>query len=152
MALGYMNDFFFTFFFLNKILYAIFWYSVFVYANIKRKLYYTVSIWPAISYNIGVCHTLRSWLYDISALIMTLSPGLEKQVRVPRKLSHIHLNVLLFSNPGDNTRIFVKVRGRFVHPFLQIVGPSPLDWRKTGLWNVFLTVLQAPWHTIQFEI
>ena len=93
---------------------------------------------------------------------MNLSPVLEKKlyigmefrqfsrnnkfVKAPGKLSHINLNVSLFSNPGDNTRFCVKVQDRFVHQFLNISGPCPLDWRTTGLWNVFLTVFQAPWH------
>ena len=74
--------------------------------------------------------TLRSWLHETSALIITLSPGLEKKlhigvefqqfsrntmyVRVPGKLSEVHSKVLVSSNLGDNIWFLVKLRDRFV--------------------------------------
>ena len=67
-------------------------------------------------------------------------------VSVPGKLSEIHSKVLGFSNPGDIIRFLVKLRDIFVPSFLHILGPCLLDWRTLGLWNVFLTVFQAPWH------
>ena len=65
-------------------------------------------------------------------------------VKVPGKLSEIYFKVLVFSNPGDNIQILGKLRDRFVPLILHISGPCLLDWRTLGLWNVFLTVFQAP--------
>ena len=66
---------------------------------------------------------------------------------MPGKFKYIHLNVSLFSNHRDNISFLVKVWDIFVPLLLHILGPCLLDWRTTGLWNVFLTVFQAPWHT-----
>ena len=65
-------------------------------------------------------------------------------VRVPGKLSDIQSKVMVFSNPGDNIQLLVELRDRYVFLLLHILGPCLLDWRTLGLWNVFLTVFQAP--------
>ena len=70
-------------------------------------------------------------------------------IRVPGKLSEIYSKVLVFSNPRDNIRFFGKLRDRLVPLFSHISGHCLLDWRTLGLWNVFLTVFQAPWHTCE---
>ena len=53
----------------------------------------------------------------------------------------------MFCNPGDKVLNGVKRRGQICPVILQAIGYCPLDWRTPGLWNVFLTVFQAPWHT-----
>ena len=65
-------------------------------------------------------------------------------VRVPGNLLEIHAKVLVFSNPGDNIQLLVKLWDRFVPLFLHILGPCLQYWRTMGLWNVVLTVFQAP--------
>ena len=65
-------------------------------------------------------------------------------VKVPGKLSEIRSKALVFSNPGDKIQLLVKLRDRFVPLFLNILGPCLLDWTTLGLWNVVLTVFQAP--------
>ena len=61
-------------------------------------------------------------------------------VRMPGKLSEIHSKVLVFSNPGDNIQLLVKLWDTFVPLFLHILRPCLQDWRTMGLWNVVLTV------------
>ena len=68
-------------------------------------------------------------------------------IRVPGKLSKIYSKVLVFSNLGDNIRFLGKLRDRLFPLFFHILGHCLLDWRRLGLWNVFLTVFQEPWHT-----
>ena len=110
-----------------------------------------------------ICPTLRSWLHETSALIMTLSPGLEKNYTSERSSNSFPGTTCMsgclencqksipksWGSPiqGTISNFFVKLQDRFVPLFLHILGPFLLDWRTSGLWNVFLTVFQAPWHT-----
>ena len=102
-----------------------------------------------VTWNFSTNHDIVHWIGEklhIGAQFQQFSRN-NMYVRVPGKLSEIRSKVLGFSNPGDNIRFLVKLRDRFVPWFLHILGPCLLDWRTLGLWNVFLTVFQAPWHT-----
>ena len=73
------------------------------------------------TWNISISYDFVPWIGE------KLFIGLEFQqfsrnnkfVRVPVKMSYVHLNVLLFSDPGDNICFLVRVRDRFVHWFLR---------------------------------
>ena len=99
-----------------------------------------------VTWNFKTNHDIVPWIGE-ELHIGAVFQAKNMYVRVPGKLSEIHSKVAVFSNPGDNIRFLVKLRDRFVPLFLHILGPCLLDWRRLGLWNVFLTVFQAPWHT-----
>ena len=101
------------------------------------------------TWNSSTNHDIVPWIGEelhIGAEFQEFSRN-DKYVRVPGKLSEIHSKVLVSSNLGDNIQFLVKLRDRFAPLFLHILGLCLLDWRTLGLWNVFLTVFQAPWHT-----
>ena len=94
---------------------------------------------------------------------MTLFPGLGKNYTLERSFNSFPGTTCMsgclencqksvqksWGSPiqGTISIFLVKLRDRCVPWFLHILGPCLLDWRTLGLWNVFMTVFQAPWHT-----
>ena len=110
--------------------------------------------------NCCICHTLRSWLHYMPAMIRTFSPGLEnndtlkcssinfpgniKYFSISAKLLEIHFNVLLFSNQGEKVLFLVESTGQIyflAFIFLRAFSPglnsiniyrcSPIQGRRT---------------------
>ena len=84
-----------------------------------------------------------------------LSPGLENNLTLKccfgnfptysymsRKIPEQHLNVWLFSNPGDKVQKDEELREQSVPYFQQESGTCPLDWRITIHSNVDLVFFQ----------
>ena len=66
--------------------------------------------------------------------------------RLLKKKPYQHLNVWLFSNPGDKVQKRRRTTGQICPYFQQESGPCPLDWRITIHSNVDLVFFQQFWH------